>query len=301
MRCLDLFAGAGGFSTGAVQAGCTVVAAANHWPAAVEAHSRNHPSTQHICQDLCQADFTTFPTHDILLASPECRGHTRARGKEAKHHDASRSTAWAVISCAEVHRPHAIVAENVPEFLRWQLYPAWKSALYMLGYDITENVVNAADYGVPQNRVRALIIAMKGRAPRIQAARRPKIPARAIINLDAGRWGAIKRAGRSENTLRRIVEGRKQHGQTFIIAYYGSERGGRSIDVPLGTVTTRERFAVVHKDCMRMLSVDEYRAAMGFQPDYWLPNHRKTAVKLLGNAVPPALAMAALEWVLKSA
>lgn len=42
---VDLFAGAGGSSEGARQAGATVVWAANHWPLAVEVHARNHPDT----------------------------------------------------------------------------------------------------------------------------------------------------------------------------------------------------------------------------------------------------------------
>ncbi len=53
----DLFAGAGGSSEGARQAGARVVWAANHWPLAVEVHELNHPETAHACQDLTQADF----------------------------------------------------------------------------------------------------------------------------------------------------------------------------------------------------------------------------------------------------
>lgn len=60
MVAIDLFAGAGGFSTGAVMAGCSVAWAANHWPTAVEWHAATHPSTVHACQDLQQADFITF-------------------------------------------------------------------------------------------------------------------------------------------------------------------------------------------------------------------------------------------------
>ena len=52
MIAVDLFAGAGGFSTGAVAAGCTVAWAANHWPTAVEWHTANHPETVHACQDI---------------------------------------------------------------------------------------------------------------------------------------------------------------------------------------------------------------------------------------------------------
>lgn len=45
MKAIDLFAGWGGFTLGAEQAGATVVWAGNHWPLAVEAHAQNHPRT----------------------------------------------------------------------------------------------------------------------------------------------------------------------------------------------------------------------------------------------------------------
>ncbi len=45
MNAIDLFAGAGGFSTGAAMAGCHVLWAANHWPTAVQWHAANHPGT----------------------------------------------------------------------------------------------------------------------------------------------------------------------------------------------------------------------------------------------------------------
>lgn len=63
---------------------------------------------------------------------------------------------------------------------------------------------------------------------------------------------------------------RSRYGDRFLIAYYGNEHGGRSLDQPLGTVTTRDRFAVIDGDRMRMLSIEEYRIAMGFPAAYWL-------------------------------
>jgi hypothetical protein len=45
---IDLFAGLGGWSTGARNAGIDVIWAANHWPVAVEWHSANHPDAIHI-------------------------------------------------------------------------------------------------------------------------------------------------------------------------------------------------------------------------------------------------------------
>ncbi len=97
MKAIDLFAGAGGFTEGAIEAGIEVMWAANHWPLAVEYHTANHPSTYHLCQDLHQADWSQVPAHDLLLASPACQGHSRARGTEMPHHDALRSTAWAIV------------------------------------------------------------------------------------------------------------------------------------------------------------------------------------------------------------
>ncbi len=43
MKCIDLFAGWGGFTAGAEAAGASVIYAANHWPLAVKAHAMNHP------------------------------------------------------------------------------------------------------------------------------------------------------------------------------------------------------------------------------------------------------------------
>jgi site-specific DNA-cytosine methylase len=119
LTAIDLFAGAGGFTLGATMAGARVLWAANHWEAAVQVHATNHPEALHLCQDLHQANWETVPRHDLLLASPSCQGHSRARGTDQPRHDAARSTAWAVVSCAEFHRPSAFVVENVPEFQEW--------------------------------------------------------------------------------------------------------------------------------------------------------------------------------------
>lgn len=81
IKASDLFAGLGGSSTGAEMAGAEVVWAGNHWPAAVEAHKANHPGAIHVCQDLHQADWSLMPRHDLMMASPCCQGHSKARGK----------------------------------------------------------------------------------------------------------------------------------------------------------------------------------------------------------------------------
>lgn len=288
MKAIDLFAGLGGFSEGARMAGINVAWAANHWPAAVQTHQDNHPETEHACQDLHQADWAAVPAHDVLLASPACQGHSRARGVDRPHHDACRSTAWAVVSCAEYHRPAFAVVENVPEFLKWTLFPAWENAMQRLGYAIAPHVIDAADHGVPQHRRRVFVICARGKhTPALRLQARPHVPAEDILE-SGGTWSPV--ANKCANTRARIEAGRRAHGSRFLVAYYGNEKGGRSVRRPIGTVTTRDRYALVDGDRMRMLNVTEYRRAMGFREDYVLPRSSTLAKHMLGNAVCPPVA-----------
>ena len=293
MRAIDLFAGLGGFTEGATQAGVRVVWAANHWQAAVDTHALNHPGTAHVCQDLHQANWGEVPPHDLLLASPSCQGHSRARGKERPHHDAARSTAWAVVSCAEVHRPAVVLVENVVEMGRWLLWPAWCQAMTALGYTLSPHVLDAADYGVPQNRKRLIVIATRSRYPFQLRERRGAQPAISRhIDWSAGAWRPF--AGLADKTQRRIAHGRKYLGERFVFSYYGNTRIARSVERPIGTITTKDRWAIVQGDQMRMFSVAECRAAMGFPAGYRLPASATLAKHMLGNAVTPPMVAAIL-------
>ena len=253
MDAIDLFAGAGGFTTGATAAGVRVVYAANHWRAAVDAHAANHPDVTHACQDLHQADWHKLPRHDLLLASPSCQGHSRARGKDKPRHDAARSTAWAVVSCAEVHRSPFVIVENVPEFLTWgplgvdgrplaskkgAIFAKWVETLEAMGYRVEWRILNAADFGAATSRRRLFVQAAKGRraihwpdptharkpeSDGLFADRKPWRAAREVID-----WGLTGESifGRkrplSPNTLRRIEAGLKKFGganaEPFLIA-----------------------------------------------------------------------------------
>jgi DNA (cytosine-5)-methyltransferase 1 len=293
MKVIDLFAGAGGSTTGAAAAGCRVLWAANHWPEAVEIHGLNHPEVRHVCQDLHQANWMEVPAHDLMLASPCCQGHSKARGKENRAtHDASRSTAWAPVSCAEFHRAPFFIIENVAEFQEWVLVPAWKTAMEALGYSLSFSILDAADFGVPQHRIRLFIIGSRSKNPinlNLEPFKKPLVSAKSVIDFAAGNWSLVNKTGRSPNTIERIANGRRQFGERFVAPYYsnGSGKTGRCLSRPIGTITTRDRWAVVNGDHMRMLTKDEYRAFMGFPAEYRLPATKKDTVFMLGNAVCP--------------
>lgn len=301
---IDLFAGLGGWSTGATMAGVNVLWAANHWPDAVEWHSANHPHTIHACQDLHQADWSQVPAHDLLLASPCCQGHSKARGKANGNpqHDASRSTAWAVVSALEFHRPELAIVENVPEFLDWALYPAWASAMNSLGYQLAPHVVNCADLGVPQERVRMFLICTRSRVPlQLQLPKIEHVPATSFIDFNAGRWSPIERPGRADATLERIRNGREQFGDRFVMSYYGNTKSGRSLQRPIGTITTRDRWAIVDGDRMRMLTADENLLAMSFPASTKRPSSHRLTVHMAGNAVPPVAGKRIIQALLEAA
>jgi site-specific DNA-cytosine methylase len=297
---IDLFAGLGGWSTGARQAGVNVVWAANHWQEAVLWHHANHPQAQHVCQDLQQADWSKVPHHDILLASPCCQGHSRARGKEHcnPQHDASRSTAWAVVNALEFHKTELAIVENVPEFTEWTLYPAWQKALDALGYSTCSHIIDCADLGVPQHRKRLFITIIRSKNPlELKLQRRDHIPISRVIDFENGNWSPVYKPKRAPATINRVESGRRTHGERFVMPYYtsGSGRTGRSIDRPIGTITTRDRWAVVDGDRMRMLTADECLLAMSFPPDTLRPQSHRLTVHLAGNAVPPLAGQAVIE------
>lgn len=104
--------------------------------------------------------------------------------------------------------------------------------------------------------------------------------------------------GRAQSTISRFEAGREQHGQRFLMSYYGNSTGGRSIERPVGTITTRDRWAAVDGDMMRMFSPDECRTAMGFPDGYALPENKRLAVHLLGNAVCPPVARDVIKAVM---
>ncbi len=80
--------------------------------------------------------------------------------------------------------------------------------------------------------------------------------------------------------------------------YYGSGSGltGRSLGRPIGTITTKARWGIVDGDRMRMTSIPENRAFMGFPVGYQLPAGIAEANFMLGNAVAPPVAIASASW-----
>jgi DNA (cytosine-5)-methyltransferase 1 len=190
----------------------------------------------------------------------------------------------------EFHRPEAALVENVPEFTDWALYSAWVSAVQALGYQVAPHIVDCADLGVPQHRVRLFLVITRSKAPlMLELHRRQHVPATSFLDFNAGRWSDIEKPGRAQATLDRVRNGRKAFGDQFIMPYYGKGSGltGRDPGRPIGTITTLDRWALVRGGQMRMLSANEALAAQSFPPDTLRPNNHRLTMHMAGNAVPP--------------
>lgn len=292
MRTIDLFAGWGGFSLGAERAGAQVIWAANHWQLAVDAHASNHPQAYHSCQDLNQANFYDVPDHDLLLAAPACQGHSQAsQPKRRRYHDALRSTAWAVVSCADAKEPYAILIENVEDFRKWRLYPAWRNSLEALGYSLAEHIITASHLGVPQRRKRLFLVATRSKSRlEFEVPRSPEPGFGPHIEWDKGKWLPIEE--KSPRVKERIAKARGRGlGHSFLTQHV-SNHPGVPLHEPIRTITTKDQWAIVNGDMMRPLTLKENARAMGFPDDYRFPPGatRGDVVRGLGNAVCPPVA-----------
>jgi DNA (cytosine-5)-methyltransferase 1 len=126
---IDSFAGGGGASLGIAWAlGRCPDIAINHDESAIAMHAANHPSTEHVLEDVWKADLRSLVGDrdvGLLWASPDCKHFSRAKGGKPVE-KRIRSLAWIVCRWADQVRPRMIALENVREFADWgPLVPRW--------------------------------------------------------------------------------------------------------------------------------------------------------------------------------
>lgn len=118
---VDLFAGAGGASSGGARVYRDPDIAINHNPIAIAVHRANHRNTRHYISDIYEVDpllATGGQPVGILWASPDCRHFSKAKGG-APRSKAVRSLPWVVVRWVFATRPRLLLMENVEEFEAW--------------------------------------------------------------------------------------------------------------------------------------------------------------------------------------
>lgn len=162
---IDLFCGCGGFSLGFERAGFNVLLGIDIWKDALSTYRYNHPRSIAIQADLSAlSPEETLPildgkTVDIIIGGPPCQGFSVA-GKRSVN-DSRNKLYKSFVHFVSYFKPKAFVMENVPNILsigggvvRDSIIKDFSD----LGYTLEYKVLMASDYGVPQNRRRAIFV-----------------------------------------------------------------------------------------------------------------------------------------------
>lgn len=315
IQTLDLFSGCGGSSLGAKKAGASVRAAIDVWELARDTYLDNFRDVKFYLDRIENVRPEDIEKQvgkiDLILASPECTNHTCARGSKLRSEN-SRMTAFEVIRFAQILKPRWMVIENVVHMKRWERYKEFIGIIKLeLGYYVTEQTLDASAFDVPQSRRRLFIICDREKLPpKITPNMTRRVPASEVIDGTGDyQFSPLVTERRASATLKRAERAFSYVGYNtpFLLVYYGSDAAGgwQTIDRPLRTLTTLDRFAYVKPDgcghLMRMLQVPEIKKAMGF-PDNYKLNYgtRRDKIHMLGNAVCPPVIEAIIHALVKN-
>jgi len=298
---------------GARMAGASIIAGIDYWNIASASYSKNFTSARTIATDIRKVHpkrlHELIGEIELMVASPDCTDHSCAKGSRTRN-EKSKLTAFQVVRFAEEFRPKWIVIENVVQMKSWDRHQELMEELCKLNYLLKEEKLNSQDFGVPQSRRRLFLICTL-RKPfdfTIRASENIR-PASSIIDFN-GSYSftplfASKRASATIERAKRAISilGTRE---PFLIVYYGSDGGGgwQSLDRPLRTITTIDRFAFVKPSTtghiIRMLQPEELKLGMGFPKNYELKvGTRRDRIKLMGNAVCPPVMKAIIETLIE--
>lgn len=166
---IDLFAGVGGLSLGFQQLGFEIVYANEFDRHIADAYQFNHPKTKVSIEDIRQLDLEKefAPYRDrvtIIFGGPPCQGFSQ-KGSRKTIHDERNFLFRQFVEVVRIVVPKYFVMENVPNLLTNEGGAFKREIMELfeaLGYSVSANVLNASDFGVPQNRRRAIIIGKLG-------------------------------------------------------------------------------------------------------------------------------------------
>ncbi|WP_189041264.1 DNA cytosine methyltransferase [Micromonospora sonchi] len=166
-RVLDLFAGAGGLSQGFQQAGFEIVGASDIDPDACATFALNFPNAKFICGDVRLPDVHERIIEagrgvDVLVGGPPCQAFSQVRNHSRIIDDPRNSLYREFVKTVGQIKPLAFVMENVPGMAQMGVLEQVKEDLELDGaYSVQPNLLDAADFGVPQTRKRLVFVGLR--------------------------------------------------------------------------------------------------------------------------------------------
>ena len=313
MTCLELFSGCGGLAKGLEQAGFEHRAFVefNKW-ACMSLRDNFNPSLVHE-MDVRKFDFRSVGDVDVVAGGPPCQPFSL--GGLAKAHEDSRDMFPEAIRAIHELRPKGFLFENVKGLLRKSFldyfsyiilrltFPdctmptgmTWREHLGVLSrinpssyrglkYDVQYKMVNAVDYGVPQNRERVFIVGVRSDI-RADWAWPSPVSARKTIAEAIGHLADSGKVSLPEDHV--IVPGAREYP-----GHSGSDYNAPSKTIKAGAhgVPGGENMIRFPDGSLRYMTVHEAKLIQTFPADYKIAGSWGEAMRQIGNAVPVALA-----------
>lgn len=312
----DLFAGAGGLSLGLHNAGGLGRLAVEADHECVETYGLNFPDTEVVDKDV-RAMVWEGVEVDVVVGGPPCQGFS-SLGRR-RDNDPRNSLTLEMLRCVEIVSPMALVIENVPRFLESRQCYDIRERLRELGYATRSGVLNCIDFGVPQRRTRAVMVAAVRGLPlpwprpthgdqgqphhRTVADAFSRLP----IEPDGRNWHDAKSFSDIYlDRFRSITEGGARHQLPPDLVLpcwreasgHGDVLGRLEWHRPATTVRTEffrpEKGRFLHPAADRPITVREAARLQSFPDSFVFPEHHTlySMGRQIGNAVPPLLGAA---------
>lgn len=315
---LDLFCGGGGLSEGFLQAGYDVVAGVDAEADFLATYEHNHEDALAIRADLSEVDpesfFEAHPIDpdaiDVVIGGPPCKGFSIAGHRDPD--DERNYLVGNFIDFVEFVEPEAFVMENVPGIKSMEGGDTLRSILEgfeRAGYEKPAyETLNAADYGVPQNRRRVIFQGRRDgsiptypdrtHGPSKQATLTGKqlqpyvTVEEAIVEREVEGLPNHEKTDHSAEMVERISE--VEPGESLYESYGDSWRR-LPRDEPSITIKENHNAPFIHPEEDRVGTVRECAILQSFPDDYVFQGPKSTQLKVVGNAVPPGLSRAIAE------
>lgn len=291
MNAGTIFTGLGGSDLGLQQAGVCPVWGIEISPGVAEVAKWNMPA-QHkmVVADVRHVNPADLPPVDFLHASPPCPSFSLAKRGGAET-ELDVALADAICKFIDHHRPHFFTLENVPAYRRSQSFQHICQTLHQCGFAFVADVLDAASYGIPQNRNRLFLRARRDgeMIPSLSPAPRQIGWYEAIAPLlstlpksGLAPWQELRWERRQQSGMHLVGGGNSQKE-----AVTGRPRPAH---LPAFTVTASSGdWRIGDGKTFWRVTPRALAALMTFPDSYTLPPTSKRAARGLGNAVPPSM------------
>lgn len=163
LNTVALFAGCGGLDLGFENAGFNIIWANDNNKKVEETYRCNHENTELIIKSLVDIKSEEIPECDVIIGGPPCQSWSLAGAMKGKE-DSRGQLFYEYVRVIKDKRPLAFVAENVKGIVSKAHIEAFNEIVNMFkecGYTVTYQLLNAKDYGVPQDRERVFVVGIR--------------------------------------------------------------------------------------------------------------------------------------------